>query len=79
MYSGNEYLIVGMGGIGIDDLDIELYNRSGDLVDRDTSTDNIPTVSVFPRGTAMHKINVDLYSLAHGYDQDGEYLLPDTL
>ena len=72
-YSGNDYLIVGLGGEGIKDLDIEIYDERNNLVDEDKLTDNQPEVYLSPKKDSRCYVNVILHSLVSGYDKDGEY------
>ncbi len=62
LYSGNDYKIVGIGGQGIEDLDIYVYNSDGELVGRDTQVDNIPIVKFHVNSTQTYRIKVKFYS-----------------
>ena len=62
LYAGNNYKIVGIGGQGVEDLDIYVYDANGDLVDRDTQTDNVPIVNFHVYSTQVYQIKVKFYS-----------------
>lgn len=73
LYSGNDYIIIGVGGHGVADLDLKLYDSDGNLIAKDTSTDNIPTITVSPSRSATYIVETDIYSIGVTEDPDGEY------
>lgn len=48
LYSSHEYVIIGAGDSGIDDLDLEIYDRNYSLVASDHDEDPVPIVQVKP-------------------------------
>ena len=73
LFSANDYAIVGVGGIGISDLDLELYDENDNLVDKDESEDNLPVLEVSPKKDGKYYIKTKLYSLDENADADSEY------
>lgn len=67
LYGGVSYVLFAAGDENIRDLDISLYDENGNLIDRDTSTDNIPVVSVTPKWTGSFKLNVRNYAGRRGW------------
>jgi hypothetical protein len=75
LYTGNNYVIVGMGGVGVADLDIKLYDGNNRLIDEDTSQENLALVDVVPTRSGVFKIQPSIYSLQPGYTNDDEYFV----
>ena len=73
LFNDNHYKIAGIGGVGISDLDIKLYDSNNNLIDEDTSTDNIPEVYVSPRWSGDFFIRTSFHSLSRGYPTNSEY------
>lgn len=67
LYGGVSYVLFAAGDENIRDLDILLYDENGNLIDHDTSTDNIPVVSVTPKWTGSFKLNVRNYAGRRGW------------
>ena len=67
LYRGVSYVLFAAGDENIRDLDIFLYDENGNLIDRDTSNDNIPVVSVTPKWTGSFKLNVRNYAGRRGW------------
>jgi len=60
--TGNrEYAIVGACDNDCSDIDFWLYDENDNLIDSDTSTDDIPMVRVTPRWTGTFRIRVKMY------------------
>lgn len=57
-----EYAIVGACDNDCDDLDFWLYDENDNLIDSDTSTDDVPVVRVTPRWTGEFRVRVKMYS-----------------
>lgn len=58
-YSSSEYVIVGLSDDGdVSDIDIKLYETSGELYKKDTATDAVPWVSFDPSVSRSMKIEV---------------------
>lgn len=75
LYTGNNYVIVGMGGVGVADLDIKLYDGNNRLLDEDTSEENVAVVDVVPTRSGVFKIQPSIYSLQPGSSNDDEYFV----
>lgn len=73
LHSSNRYKIVGVGGVGIKDLDIYLHDQNGNLIDKDISRDNLPEVDVAPRWSGDFRIRINLYELEDEYSSEYEY------
>jgi hypothetical protein len=58
LQAGVSYCIFAAGDHRIDDLDIFRYDENANLIDRDTSTDAIPTVSVRPAWTGRFRVRI---------------------
>lgn len=43
---GRCYKIIGVGGAGVEDLDLKLYDARGALIDQDIATDNFPVIGL---------------------------------
>jgi len=72
-FTANDYVIAGIGGIGIGDLDVQLYDGKDNLIDEDNSDDNLPVVEVSPKFNGKYKVKVTPYSLEADADPEGEY------
>ena len=59
---GREYAIVGACDNDCSDIDFWLYDENDNLVDSDTSTDDIPIVRVTPRWTGTFRIRVKMFA-----------------
>ena len=57
-----EYAIVGACDEDCEDLDFWLYDENDNLIDSDTSTDDVPVVRVTPRWTGTFRIRVKMYA-----------------
>ena len=73
-YRGNDYRIIAIGGRGIADLDISVYDEDENLIDEDTATDALPMVDVSPRWNGELSIQVKLYSLQRGLSTYDDYV-----
>jgi len=73
LFSENDYAIIGVGGIGIADLDLELRDENDNLIDKDESEDNIPVLEVSPKKDGKYYIKTKVYSLEEGANADDEY------
>lgn len=63
LYEGHDYVIVGIGGDGVRDLDLRLYNILGTLVGEDDSIDNLPLLTVTPGSDAVYSVETDVYAV----------------
>jgi hypothetical protein len=68
-YSGNEYKIMGIGSDGITDLDIQIIDEAGQIVIKDTQTDNLPSVVFNPTKTGKYTIKVIAYDIQESLKQ----------
>ena len=73
LFSSNRYKIVGIGGVGTSDVDIKLYDENMNLIDKDTSFDNVPEVDVSPKWNGNFTIQTSVISLEPGYSPESEY------
>ena len=60
--TGREYALVGACDNDCSDVDFWLYDDNDNLVDSDTSTDDIPIVRVTPRWSGSFEIRVRMYA-----------------
>ncbi|MGE5574475.1 MAG: hypothetical protein ACM3ZU_15915 [Bacteroidota bacterium] len=72
LYSGNQYKIVGIGGTGIGDLDVHIFDSSNSLVAADTLNDDVPEVDITANADGTIRIDTSFESLEAGYSS-GEY------
>ena len=56
-----EYALVGACDADCDDMDFWLYDENDNLIDSDTSTDDVPIVRVTPRWSGTFRIRVRMY------------------
>ncbi len=61
---GREYAIVGACDQDCGDMDFWLYDENGNLIDSDTSTDDVPVVRVTPRWSGEFTVRVKMYDCA---------------
>ena len=69
-YLGNTYKIYGMGSDGITDLDIQIIDENGNVVIKDTQTDNLPIVEFTPTKTGKYTIKVLAYNVEEAKKSD---------
>jgi len=79
LYSSNVYKIIGVGGQGIKDLDIKIYDSNGNLLAKDTSEDNFPEITVDINETDVYTIEAIAFELEDDADQDAEYFFVVTI
>jgi hypothetical protein len=58
--AGSEYRLFGACDEDCQDLDLEIYDANGRLVDEDTASDDFPVVSVRPRYTQEYSFRVTM-------------------
>ena len=73
LHQGNEYKIAGIGGVGTNDLDIELYDENMNIIDEDRSIDSVLVVVAFPAWSGKFFLKINVASLDQGYSRNGEY------
>lgn len=61
LYRGVSYQIVGVCDEDCRDIDLLLYDGNGNLIDSDTSSGDVPSVSVRPRWTGSFRIRVNMH------------------
>lgn len=72
---GSRYSMLALGDEGrITDIDLEVYDESGNLVGRDNDTMNIAKVTISAPDTGRYKFKVKAYSFKSGFS-DGFYAL----
>jgi hypothetical protein len=63
---GRCYRIIGVGGPGVQDLDLRMRDMSGNVVDQDVATDNFPVLGLnrqlCPTWTGTFQIEIIMYS-----------------
>jgi hypothetical protein len=65
---GRCYKIIGVGGVGVTDLDLKLYDPNGTLVDQDIATDNYPVIGLnqqrplCPQTGGSYRLRVEMYA-----------------
>jgi hypothetical protein len=73
LYDVNDYVIMGIGGVGVKDMDMKLYDENDNLIDKDESEDNVPLLQVTPKADGKYYIKTTVASLESDVDQEGEY------
>jgi len=63
---GYTYKVMAIGGRGIADLDIALYDENDNLIDEDSESDARPIVDVTPRWSGDFTLAINLYALTRG-------------
>lgn len=61
LYRGYDYVIMGAGDSSVKDLDLKIYDANWNLINEDTSTDNVPMVKASPRWKGRFHIKVKMY------------------
>ncbi len=72
-YEGLEYIIVGIGGPAIADLDVYVLDQNGDLVVSNTDAGRISAVTMHMQSSTLYHSLFHAYSLAEGYSEDMPY------
>lgn len=67
LYKRVTYVLFAAGDDSISDLDVYLYDENNNLIDRDTSSDNIPIVSVTPKWTGSFRLLVKNFRGRRGW------------
>lgn len=67
LYKQVTYVLFAAGDNSINDLDIYLYDENNNLIDRDTSSDNVPIVSVTPKWTGPFRVLVKNFRGSRGW------------
>lgn len=66
MVPGQCYKIIGVGGPGVSDLDLKLYDPAGTMVDQDIATDNFPVIGLqhqlCPTAAGQYRLEVLMFS-----------------
>lgn len=62
LFAGNRYLVAVIGGQGINDMDIRVYDSNGTLVERGSTTEAWEIVNFDVTRTQSYVISGDLYS-----------------
>lgn len=61
LFRGNSYMIIAAGDSGVRDLDIQLYDENGNLIDDDDDNDSTPIVEVSPSWSGTFYVVVKMY------------------
>jgi len=65
---GRCYRIIGVGGVGVTDLDLKLFDPAGTMVDQDIATDNYPVIGLnnqhplCPQTGGSYRLQVVMFS-----------------
>ena len=63
---GRCYRIIGVGGVGVRDLDLRLRDMSGNVIDQDVATDNFPVIGLqhqlCPTTPGAYRLEVLMYA-----------------
>lgn len=66
MTPGQCYKIIGVGGPGVQDLDLKLYDPAGTMVDQDIATDNFPVIglqrALCPTTAGQYRLEALMYA-----------------
>lgn len=62
LQQGARYLLAGVCDRDCSDLDLALYDDSGNLLDDDTAADDVPIVNVVPRWTGRFRVTVTMHA-----------------
>ncbi len=66
MVPGQCYKIIGVGGPGVSDLDLKLYDPTNEMVDQDIATDNFPVIGLqrqlCPTAAGQYRLEVLMFS-----------------
>lgn len=66
LQAGHCYKIIGVGGVGVQDLDLKLYDPSNTAVDQDIATDNFPVIGLqrplCPSVAGQYRLEVVMYA-----------------
>lgn len=62
LQQGGRYLLSGVCDRDCSDLDLALYDDSGNLLDDDTENDDVPIVTVVPRWTGRFRVTVKMHA-----------------
>lgn len=62
LQQGARYLLAAVCDGDCSDLDLALYDDSGNLLDDDTETDDVPIVNVVPRWTGRFRVTVKMHA-----------------
>jgi hypothetical protein len=62
MRANTEYIITGACDTDCSDLDITIKDASGKVVEKDTTTDDVPVVRFTPGSNAKYTVEVKMYS-----------------
>lgn len=64
--AGYSFKIIGVGGAGIRDLDIRVYDENNNLVAKDTLNDDVPEVDIAPKWSGPFRVEVVVEALSPG-------------
>lgn len=66
LQAGHCYKIIGVGGVGVQDLDLKLYDPANTAVDQDVATDNFPVIGLqrplCPTTAGAYRLEVVMYT-----------------
>ena len=66
LQTGHCYKIIGVGGVGVTDLDLKLYDPTNNQVDADVATDNFPVIGLqrplCPTVPGQYRLEVVMYA-----------------
>ncbi len=66
LQAGHCYKIIGVGGVGVQDLDLKLFDPANSQVDQDIATDNFPVIGLqrplCPSVAGQYRLEVVMYT-----------------
>jgi len=70
LYEGNDYKIIAVGGQGIKDFDLYVYDGDGELVEQDADTTNVPILLFHISSSGTYTIKSKAYKMEEGAEDD---------
>jgi len=70
LYEGNDYKIIAIGGEGVKDFDLYVYDGDGDLVEQDADTTNVPILLFHISSSGTYKIKAKAYKMEAGHEDE---------
>jgi hypothetical protein len=66
LQAGHCYKIIGVGGVGVQDLDLKIFDPANTQVDQDIATDNFPVIGLqrplCPAAAGQYRLEVVMYT-----------------
>ncbi len=71
----NNYKVIGVGGWGIKDLDVRIEDSAGEVIDEDTTDDNVPIVNANVPSSQRYTIRTLAYELEEGVEESEYFFI----